>query len=781
MKMYCCYAFIMLIIVLFVLFVLFVFHCIQKQNMKKSFSNSILYLNKPIDDIKHDAIDVDAYVTTLMASIHNDAKMIALVSDYGGGKSSVISLLEKRINSKKLLKKYKFCRLNLWESSADQSVSLHENFIYQLATSIKPKLGDYLFTRISNKYKTIRLISSHTLLSYAPVFILSILFYYFIDTVKAITIPNDANIVYVLVKAIQSVPSIFFVLLILGIILVFMLLSSGISISNPDGKDMSIETEIMNLYHNFIFKTCFYKRNYIVVVEDLDRDNDAETVYSFLKELKKYHNLNTKNKYNNVIFIICLKPEQLLETNKENKETNKKNKEPSNIYPKLFDYTVILQKVNIDNYDAVLESLLNEQIENLKNIGIVNNDINKITISDIPYIEYIIRGEKIDIRQIKERLNYALTLYDSLSNKFDDIEFEKCIIASYIIHEYSNDYYNMSDNMFDDYLNEQLRSTEKVLENNEHIFSKEVKILIEKNLIDSDYRTYFFNYPKNSSLYSFEERSVRDIILKNSEPDENFHIKSKSVYEKNKSIIVAAVKRYLTYSLRIPTLAFKDEYICKASIESSDLYPSFVDGLISYFKELYSTNSELFNKTISSFIKFNIDISLLERLSNDAFMNLPNEIIIEVRSQLIKHRENDILKFKDLFLTTKPLICSDEINSINALNLIPELININHSGLHTVVLPSLDAKLSGHKNIPEDIFNKFFTDLINKKDRNFKSIHLIVYMHSIQKMISDLEDKVVADISSGKLDKKEYVGLINDVPAESFSENTIKHIKDLKI
>ena len=75
-------------------------------------NNSIVYLNKPIDSAEKDIIDVSTYVDKLDAAIKAGAKMIGVISPFGSGKSSVISLLEKNcLNSEK------FVKISMWVAS----------------------------------------------------------------------------------------------------------------------------------------------------------------------------------------------------------------------------------------------------------------------------------------------------------------------------------------------------------------------------------------------------------------------------------------------------------------------------------------------------------------------------------------------------------------------------------------------------------------------------------------------------------------------------------------
>ena len=73
-------------------------------------------------------------------------------------------------------------------------------------------------------------------------------------------------------------------------------------------------------------------KHYIIVIEDLDRIESKESVLQFLREFRKYY-LTNGGKHN-ISFIVCIKPEALLQTE------NDKNK--LHEYKKIFDYTINL-------------------------------------------------------------------------------------------------------------------------------------------------------------------------------------------------------------------------------------------------------------------------------------------------------------------------------------------------------------------------------------------------------------------------------------------------------
>lgn len=122
--------------------------CNKNTNDKK-----LIFLNKPISDIKADWIGVSSYVEKLQDAIEEGADMIAVLSDFGGGKSTLIELLEAKYKS--IENGCCFYRVNLWshlESKIDTSVEIHKAFLYQLISQMDHKKSSYISKRLNKNY-----------------------------------------------------------------------------------------------------------------------------------------------------------------------------------------------------------------------------------------------------------------------------------------------------------------------------------------------------------------------------------------------------------------------------------------------------------------------------------------------------------------------------------------------------------------------------------------------------------------------------------------------------
>lgn len=126
---------------------------------KSKIGDSILYLNTPISESESDWVGVSVYADSLKTAIKNDAKMIAVTSDFGSGKSSLVQLLEKKFSSITEMLKYKFCRVNLWNhlDAEKDSVELHKTFLFQLTTQINPQKGSYISKKLNKNYGLLKI------------------------------------------------------------------------------------------------------------------------------------------------------------------------------------------------------------------------------------------------------------------------------------------------------------------------------------------------------------------------------------------------------------------------------------------------------------------------------------------------------------------------------------------------------------------------------------------------------------------------------------------------
>ena len=424
---------------------------------------NLIFLNTPISDKCQDVIGVGKYVEKLNSAIDAGAQMIAVTSPFGSGKSSISELLEqKRVDKKR----EKFIKISMWtqfhgDSKNCSTTDLHRDFVYQLSSQIDNKRGSYINRRLSPNYSLLKLHANKKRYWVMILFVIILLTLSW--SIKKF--PDQTILLFPkLEKNIDNWVTFFsFVGVVLGAIVITKA-EIIFSTKKTRGKREIESSEIIDLYRDEILKHkgIVKRKRYLVIIEDLDRTSDSKAVVGFLKELRKYYvhdtkASNTATSYRNkVVFIVNVKPEALLIDQKsEHVKESDINTDKDSLYAKLFDYVLNLQTINIDNYDAILEGLLQEKKEAIKKNGFSIEG----NLSELPGMQWIIRdkGHGIGIREIKERLNIAFSLYESLKDRFQGSinirDFDKCAVVAYLTTAFEHDFYNTNDQAFQKLVN----------------------------------------------------------------------------------------------------------------------------------------------------------------------------------------------------------------------------------------------------------------------------------------------------------------------------------------
>ena len=529
---------------------------------KKNIHNSV-FINRPIQNEDEDWIGISTYVEKLDAAVEEKAKIVAVTSDFGTGKSSLISLYKNKVKSpirnifgfgKKVLS------INMWGTYAhinikDDSgtineimpIELHKAFIYQLVCQLSPKdrrKSNYISRRLSKDFGIWAVNGKNRVWSFMAVIALIGLFMCgllsnFQDYIKPLLKMSDTH----------------FAMAIIGIFLLAVA-CLGLAITNSEivfsskkseGNRTLDENVLIDLFKQEVLNHGG-RQQYIVVLEDLDRIEDKDSALQFLRELRKYY--LTDGGRHKITFVVCIKPEAMLQ-----KSSNRDIQE----YKKIFDYTINLQKVNVDNYDSILRGLLDEKKEWLEQLRI---PVNVAT----PGMDWMILGRDIDIREIKNRLNETLTLYESLLSRFpmrankQVITFEKCAVATYLRREYEEDFYKLKDDTLDLFVSQYgIRGMEEIGEEEQicigkqlsEVFTSEVKRLVKSKLIDANYQVYFYNYPSESRLFTLSEMRVYNSIVYQETPKDKEEY-SEYLQHTSEDIIKEAYKKINSLGVRMP-------------------------------------------------------------------------------------------------------------------------------------------------------------------------------------------------------------------------------------
>ena len=768
--------------------------------------NSLIYLNQPISNADSDWIGMSAYVNKIDEAIQNDAQMIAITSDYGSGKSSLIELLENKYTPSRKSKK-KIHKISLWgflngekkqvdsESASSKSIDLHKSFLYQLGNNINPKLGAYISRRLSKNFGLFKIVTS------SPRFTLFI-------TILLLLLALGKGIDLFSVKILEhfewtkgylypATLLFYFAALLIGIFL-FVRADIIFSTQKSENNRNIDENEIMDLYRTLIvkhrrfpfFKHCY--KHYIIVLEDLDRTDVIEDVYIFLKELRKYYaSDNMQKRKHKVTFIVNLKNEELLIDDKT------KNEE---IYQKIFDYTINLRPVNIDNYDVILKGLLQEKSDLISKLGLeIKMDDEVVT---FPGMQWIIRSPKLNIREIKNMLNSAFLLYESLLDKFgnEKISFEKCAIVAYITITYPSEFLKMKDRTFQDliekYISNQISDVDSLssyLKESLGIeFAKsyvsDIHLLIENQLIDSTYRTYFYNYPRNSLLLDTDENLVYNTLLYNGDFDGNFDKRVLKIHENNPKLIITALEKVKSLSISLPEVALYNKTIFMVAI---CCFPKDLLDLITVHFKFDASEISKTTEGLKRIINYDSErkyynAAFAKKLCDILEKQCPENLLGQLRIMLCEEFTSEVLWYKALFLGSHALISRDEMDFINDVMAIIPLINLDSKNFDIDTINEL-TEIIETKTLNDSemkAIESFYDSALKIIEAEELVSVFLSYMKFTNRIVNRYEDVIVTELKNPecKYDySNDYIELINQVSETSVSQQTIKYSHDLNL
>lgn len=783
-----------------------------------------VYINQPISKLDNDAINMTSYVDELESAIKSGAKSIAVTSTFGSGKSSLIRLLEKRYN--KLTTK--FCYINMWSHLNEDcdNISLHKTFLYQFANQISNKKGQYISKRLNENYGLFNLrANSITKQFFTYIFLLLVFigfaFTKFFDDYTSILFSTD------FFKANNNVIGIVAFIL-ATVIAVILLFDTDIVFSskNSESSRKIDENEIMDIYNSYICRR--HLRKYIVVIEDLDRTNNYTMVMQFLKELRKYY-MPKKSK---ITFIVNIKPEGILLSEAKNslnsnnnvelkkdfdedynenslsiteiEKINYSNLEIQEVFPKIFDYILDLKTINYDNYDTILVNLLVEKEKNFTELGI-SIWKNKEKRELIPEFEWIImsRHKDIGIREIKERLNYALSMYKSLKIKFKDmpISLKKCLVSSYLASAYSYEYHNLIklgvDKILDIYAaNKNIGIDEFILKIEElskqiaesKDFCNDLLVVINNKLLEEDYRNYFYNLPEDSEFYNSDELKLINIIIYREKiifKGENLKDFENLVDKVNKNkpkLIGDTLKRLDKLTVDYPLCIIFSKTLLKLTLLHNEDKVWNILNSLDYRDDFNKAKSYLlhmlsYNETFNnSNYKSKIFKSVLSASERD---------IISFRQEV---KRKDFINFDDykiMYFNDFPILTISEIkSSVELLS----LINYNSDEYTYDKFVGINAAFSKTEIYSNKDYTQDFIDFYLKSERvlmaseeNSVCVEAMTYMRDNSLISKVLFDEIINNYSDDEI-LELFIELVNNYSINSeLPEFIINIIEEINI
>lgn len=765
-----------------------------KNNDVDSHAKELIFLNLPLSEDDVDLIGVSKYVSKLTTAIEKNAQFIALTSEFGSGKTSIIHRLENKFVTEK---KYEVIKINLWISLIQSKtiLDIHKSFLYQLASQIDVRKGTYINKRLSKNYGLISILSKnkwHKILS------ISIVFLFFMIKILEYTSSKFGNL-YIIFQGLDfnlfdSI--VFTIYLVIALVITYLIFDADIIFSSnkSEGNRTIDENEIIDLYRTLILeeKNLFIEsKHYIIVLEDLDRSNDPIKVLNFLKEFRKYYQPSNNKLQNKATFIINLKTESAIKSNMTT-STEK------NLFSKIFDLVINVQKINIDNYDVILNGLIEEKKEYFYRIGFNTRP------QEIKGMQWHIRNLKDGIREIKDRLNLSLTLYETLTSRFGKniINYEKCAIASYILTRYTDEMCVLNDDTFqkiiEKYIEKNGIDNEVISEviGNEKIkkecdFINEIKILIEDELINVNYRMYFYNYPKGSHLYDLNEQSIFDIIYYKKQNINNFNELVSNLEPENNKAIYDALDKLSKLGLTFPLNILTNQ-------------KTFNVALISFYKDLVQTISKVldFDKGIESTLNilklnFKLDVNDFElrskyilEISKIILNNSSKVSLLSIRSMICTNFMHEINIFSILFSNSLYAITYNEIKLFNDPIDLIKSVNFNAQDFDLVkflqihsrimIILGLKPNLEDYIDSNQVFIKEFYLSVLDKFEENEVSESLIEYMICISKIDTEFEEIVTQYFEIESIESL-YTNLINKCASLSLTQKTLDNIVEMNL
>lgn len=772
--------------------------CKQKENEREC---SMIFMNTPITDSADDVIGFSTYVEKLDAAIANGGQMIALTSPFGAGKTSIAGLLQnkyKNDSKKRVVKVSMWSHLSSTINEAQvngDTAELHKGFVYQLITQLNRRKGQYISRLLNPSFGLLKVqINKVRYWLYTISALILFLFGYILPKKFNFSLPflgeNAASWEWIMV----FISAVFIALIVTRAEIVFS--------SNKSEGGRKIDTnEIMQLYRAEVlgYKLKFWKElkccnrghHYIVVIEDLDRTDDGEAVINFLKELRRYYvpennpsrGIVYKNK---VTFLINVKPEALLF------DAECTEDEHEHLYAKLFDFVLNLQTINIDDYNTILEELLQQKKNALHSLGF--NCEGKMI--DIPGMRWMTRGKRLGIREIKDRLNTAFSLYESLRRKFGDtIEFEKCAISAFIATEYEADFHTTDDLAFQKLVSAYLKGElddlkiDAVLSKNCSSYKKTVRGLIESKQINNNYRIYFYNYPKSGYVLSSDEAVIQHAILYD-EALESLEDSIQKVVQDGSTIIRDSIENRSNLGLMLPDIVFRNEELYIQSLKYA------FSKVVMWIQKLdYSTDaSEKTIEQLKNLLHFDSSRTTYSEEHAREFVRVWEEkfsetALLQFRKLLCNEFSQEITLYTPLFFGVHKIVSLGELQHLATADII-NVINESSDDFSIEIVDFVVGRFQKEEvvdNISEGM-ERFLDAATERLGYTAMLFNLLIYQEKVMKIVPDFEliivDQLIDETNNQPTQNdllKGYQHLVNLVAEEDLPKQTMKNISALEI
>lgn len=657
-------------------------------------------IDKAINDIKDDYIGVDYYIKSLKEAIKQDATVISINSEYGGGKSSVCNLLanEKEYG---LVSKISLWDVTLENKTSDALIkvekkesykfdvlSFYKSFLFQLSADYYSESYSRYVSKSLNKNTGIVNLFFKTP-KIRAYFIVGCLFLLISGLFLGVEKFNPEIIEKIMNFFSISLNDDFFRYL-------FLLLSVGTFIytihkgrivysswRSENNRVLTID-DVTSLYAEIINDSVDYKKKNLIIIEDIDRclnTTNQQVIIDFITSVVKLLHFDCKDdelkqKLKSVVLIICLDEKKFIDRNN------------SELLLKLFDYRLDLDKIHQEDFAGLLDKLTENK---------------KLSNRQKDQLMLFLQSENINIRLLKKEINDAFLKYNTLRSRFSEedicIEFGPCVAAAYLKNNYPLSFKLFIDNTvlssdkirkaieknnrnekIDDIsiIDESYKNKESAFDQNIHLgFNKKVIEFIESGLIDEDFKLYFYNYPLTEKVKNIYEtnfwrflKGINDLDIEN-----NNKLKKEKILEYASKVNKIKMKYPCDILRDTRTLSFLLE-----KDEDGQLLLLLQEKLLLNDEDSIYFTTELLTRLMEYGVPFEYIKKYLIILLNNNWKSiniLKQNSFYNFRKILTKYSKDEIILFKNMFLGDFESIYNEEYshitNKINAVKLINQI------------------------------------------------------------------------------------------------------------
>ena len=739
-------------------------------------------LENPIKNEKDDIFGYDYEVKRIKNAIDDGANSIGIISDYGSGKSSLIKLLSRKL----CFFKYKIIKVNLWDDklaipddnqisndeknnginknitpSRDSIIRLHKTFLRQVSSQRKKYNEAYINKRINANYGAAK-ISFPSYVSLAKWFIiyisiLIIILYLVckfglnITSFKSISLSDKKQFLSFFISKIPA--------FLTGFVIFYIVFNREVLFSfwnNSKSREIT-EEDTVQIYNELFgkrFRWIPRLRKIIIVIEDLDRIDNNKMVEFYLSEFYRLYIEGNEKSKKDVTMIFCLK-----DSGDDSSESK---------YIKMFDYISYINKISIDDKGKILELMISND-DLLYDLSF-NKQEGKIDISNFLWL---VEGESLNIRTIKRRIEHFKSIYLMIrsrgrNSKSDtkelDIDLTTCAFASYLKTEFSRDLDNVLNNYDGDKTNYIDRCVNKKIvgelkdsfeinldENASEIKIKKLFIaMVKSGHIDSQYKKYFYNFPKGTKIYTTTEKYVYDFIANNQEFGKSHSTTIIKMFnDVDSNFVVETIKNVNSLGKDMPNIALYESqsFLAAKSIDKLKLTNRY-KALISFDNNDVDNICNVIDLFTYSNINKNELANFISNIVNDNLNidGVDENDIYKYRKALANCFGEHIIIFTDLY--KKVQLTKSEIEEINNLK----------------VLLSI-AKLISH----DETIDRMLVSQFNKINADNKNDYLmeLIDLFCNYKLIYDVDTRFLSDNDKNKLYLKiSEKGISNDEKLE---------------